>query len=109
MYRGPADRGRGLADQGRGLADRGRGLADRGRGLADQGRGLADRGRAVVMVLHDLCLAMRGADEIALLSQGRLAAHGTAAEVYASGQLDRVFGVALRRVETADGWQYYYA
>ena len=72
-------------------------------------RRLADRGRAVVMVLHDLCLAMRGADEIALLSQGRLAAHGTAAEVYASGQLDRVFGVALRRVETADGWQYYYA
>lgn len=72
-------------------------------------RRLADRGRAVVMVLHDLCLAMRGADEIALLSQGRLAAHGTTAEVYASGQLDRVFGVALRRVETADGWQYYYA
>lgn len=72
-------------------------------------RRLADRGRAVVMVLHDLCLAMRGADEIALLSQGRLAAHGTTAEVYASGQLGRVFGVALRRVETADGWQYYYA
>lgn len=72
-------------------------------------RRLAQEGRAVVMVLHDLCLAMRGADDIALLSGGRLAACGTAAEVYASGALDRVFGVALRRVETESGWQYYYA
>ena len=60
------------------------------------------------MVLHDLPLAMRGADDIALLSVGRLAAYGTAEEVYASGRLDRVFGVALRRVETESGWQYYY-
>ena len=68
---------------------------------------LADEGRAVVMVLHDLPLAMRGSDEIALLSGGRLVIHGTAEEVYSSGELDRVFGVALRRVETRSGWQYY--
>ena len=71
-------------------------------------RRLAKEGRAVVMVLHDLPLAMRGADDIALLDGGRLAAWGPAAEVYASGALDRVFGVALRRVETESGWQYYY-
>lgn len=71
-------------------------------------RRLAQEGRAVVMVLHDLPLAMRGADDVALLSAGRLAAHGTAAEVYASGKIDEVFGVALRRVETESGWQYYY-
>jgi len=72
-------------------------------------RRLAEEGRAVVMVLHDLCLAMRGADDVALLSDGRLVICGTEEEVYASGQLDRVFGVALRRMETAEGWQYYYA
>ncbi len=71
-------------------------------------RRLAEEGRAVVMVLHDLPLALRWADDIALLSVGRLAAYGTAEEVYASGRLDRVFGVALRRVETESGWQYYY-
>lgn len=71
-------------------------------------RRLAQEGRAVVMVLHDLPLAMRGADDAALLAGGRLAAHGTAAEVYASGKIDQVFGVALRRVETESGWQYYY-
>ena len=51
---------------------------------------------------------MRGADDIALLDGGRLAAWGTAEEVYASGALDRAFGVALRRVATQSGWQYYY-
>ena len=71
-------------------------------------RRLAKEGRAVVMVLHDLPLALRGADDAALLSEGRLAAYGTAEEVYRSGALDQVFGVALRRVETESGWQYYY-
>lgn len=71
-------------------------------------RRLAQEGRAVVMVLHDLPLAMRGADDAALLSEGRLAAYGTAEEVYASGKIGEVFGVALRRVQTESGWQYYY-
>ena len=71
-------------------------------------RRLAKEGRAVVMVLHDLPLALRGADDAALLSEGRLAAYGTAEEVYRSGALDQVFGVALRRMETESGWQYYY-
>ena len=71
-------------------------------------RRLAEEGRAVVMVLHDLPLALRGVDDAALLSGGQLVAHGTVEEVYASGKLDEVFGIALRRVETESGWQYYY-
>lgn len=71
-------------------------------------RRLAREGRAVVLVLHDLPLALRGADDAALLSEGRLAAYGTVEEVYASGKIGQVFGVALRRVETESGWQYYY-
>lgn len=71
-------------------------------------RRLAGEGRAVVMVLHDLPLALRGADDIALLSEGRLVICGSTEEVYASGELDRVFGVVLRRVETDGRWQYYY-
>ena len=71
-------------------------------------RRLAAESRAVVMVLHDLPLALRGADDAALLYGGRLAVHGTTEEVYASGELDRAFGVALGRMETDSGWQYYY-
>ena len=71
-------------------------------------RRLAQDGKAVVLVLHDLCLAMRFADEIAVLSNGGLAYQGTPEAVYQDGVLTRVFGAALERVETETGWRYYY-
>lgn len=71
-------------------------------------RRLAEQGKAVVMVLHDLCLAMQSADEIAVLSEGRLVQAGTPEALYASGVLDRVMGVAMGRVFAGDGWRYYY-
>lgn len=71
-------------------------------------RRLADMGRAVVLVLHDLSLALREADQLAVLDEGTLCQVGTAEEIFASGVLDRVFGVAVKRVRTEHGWQYYY-
>lgn len=71
-------------------------------------RRLAEQGRAVVLVLHDLCLAMRSADEIALLSEGRLVRRGTPETLYADGSLSRVMGVSLGRAASGDGWRYYY-
>lgn len=76
--------------------------------VIEMARRLAREGRAVVLVLHDLPLALRGADDIALLSGGQLAACGTAEKVFSSGWLDQVFGVSLGRVETKSGWHYYY-
>ena len=70
-------------------------------------RRLADAGRAVVLVLHDLDLALRGADCLALLYKGRLKQAGSPEEIYAGGALDEVFGVSVRRVRTDSGWQYY--
>ncbi len=72
-------------------------------------RRLAAEGRAVVMVLHDLCLAMRYADRLAVLEDGRLVQTGPAEEIYAAGTLDRVMGVTLRRTDTPDGPRYYFA
>ena len=40
-------------------------------------RGLADGGKAVVLVSHDLCQALRTADRVALLADGRLCMAGT--------------------------------
>lgn len=71
-------------------------------------RRLADMGRAVVLVLHDLSLALREADQLAVLEEGVLRQVGTAEEVFVSGVLDRVFGVAVKRIRTDRGWQYYY-
>lgn len=70
-------------------------------------RRLAGQGRAVVLVLHDLCLAMQYGDRIFLLSEGVLRERGTPEKVYVSGALDALMGVHLCRVETERGWRYY--
>ncbi|MDE6282028.1 MAG: ABC transporter ATP-binding protein [Oscillospiraceae bacterium] len=71
-------------------------------------RRLAGEGRAVLMVLHDLCLALRWADEIAVAAEGSLLFRGAPEEAFKSGILNRAFGVRLARVMTEGGWQYYY-
>lgn len=69
---------------------------------------LAGEGRAVVMVLHDLCMALRGAHRVAVFHQGRLRQVGTPEEIYASGVVEETFGVRLGRVQTPSGWRYFY-
>lgn len=71
-------------------------------------RRLAEEGRAVVMVLHDLCLALRFAHRAALLCEGRVRQLGTPEELYGEEALAQVMGVALGRVEMPDGWRYFY-
>lgn len=71
-------------------------------------RQLAGEGRAVVLVLHDLCLALQYAHRAAVLEEGRLVRTGTPEELYRGGVLEQVMGVPLGRVETDGGWRYYY-
>ena len=71
-------------------------------------RRLAGEGRAVLMVLHDLCLALRWADKIAVLAEGRLLFQGAPEEAFETGALDRAFSVRMARTMTETGWQYYY-
>ena len=75
------------------------------RRLAGEGGG---GGKTVVMVLHDLCLALRWSHQVAVLDQGGLRFCGTPEEASASGVLEEVFGVKLGRLRTEDGWLYYY-
>lgn len=78
-------------------------------GLMDTARRLADEGRAVAIVTHDLPLALRRADRLALMQAGSLRLLGTPQEIFESGAVDEVFGVRLRRADTPDGPQYYFA
>ena len=71
-------------------------------------RRLAEEGRAVVMVLHDLCLAMRYAHRAVLLEGGRVCRAAAPEELFAGEELERVMGVALGRVRTEGGWRYFY-
>ena len=71
-------------------------------------RELAEEGKTVVVVLHDLSLAMRYADRVALLSDGQLIACETPDLLYADPILEHTFGVRLCRISAEDGWRYYY-
>ena len=74
--------------------------------LTTLARTLARQGKAVVMVLHDLNLALSCADEVAVMSQGELQQVGTPEEIYRSGVLERVFRVRVQRVDTDRGTQF---
>ncbi|BDU21065.1 heme ABC transporter ATP-binding protein [Dyella sp. GSA-30] len=69
-------------------------------------RRLAQRGYGVIAVLHDLNLAARYADDVALLAQGQLVRHGKPEDALDSAALSRIYGLPLRRSEVADmhGW-----
>lgn len=70
-------------------------------------KSLAAEAKAVVLVLHDLSLAMKTADKAVIMSEGRVIMAGRPDEVYESSVLEEVFGVSVRRAETENGWQYY--
>ena len=72
-------------------------------GLLAEVRRLADRGLGVVAVLHDLNLALRFADRVAVLSEGRLAASGPPETAMTDDLLSRVFGLDLRRIQIPGG------
>lgn len=56
-------------------------------------RELASGGVAVVVVLHDLSLAARFADRVALMAQGTLEAVGAPAEVITAERVSRIYGL----------------
>jgi iron complex transport system ATP-binding protein len=56
-------------------------------------------GITTVVVLHDLNLAARFCDEVALLHATRIVAHGTVDEVLRPEVLAPVYGLAVKRIE----------
>ena len=68
---------------------------------------LAEEGRGVVLTLHDLCLALTAADDVAVLGEGRLLALSGPEAIYQSKVLERVMGVRLDRSEGPGGRRYF--
>ena len=74
--------------------------------LMEFAKQLAAEGKAVVMVLHDLSQALRTADEVVVLKEGRVVMSGTPEEVYESGKLQEVFRVDVKCVQLEQEWHY---
>ena len=66
-------------------------------------RRLADQGRAVVLVLHDLHLAARFCDRVAVMSGGRTVAEGAPRDVLTNDLLREVYHVHAPGPLGADG------
>jgi iron complex transport system ATP-binding protein len=66
-------------------------------------RELAAEGRSALVVSHDLGLAARECDRVALLAEGRILAAGPPAEILEPALLRRAFGVEAEILRSADG------
>lgn len=70
-------------------------------------RSLTEKGKAVAAVLHDIPMALKYADDVAVMSEGKITSSGSPLQIYESGAADRVFGVKVKHFETENGRIYY--
>lgn len=68
-------------------------------------RSFAAGGAGVLAILHDPNLAMRYADRVTLMHQGRILGSGKPREVLTAGALETLYGIAVR-VESIAGSRY---
>ncbi|WP_088182791.1 MULTISPECIES: ABC transporter ATP-binding protein [Sphingobium] len=66
-------------------------------------RARADAGRTVVMAIHDLDLALRFADEIVAVREGRILGSGPVAEIMTEPLLSRLYDIDVRLVRDPTG------
>lgn len=69
-------------------------------------RGVASGGRGVVLVLHDLHLAARVADDAVLLKDGRIVASGEADAVLTAPAIAEAYGIDVEIGRTPQGHRY---
>lgn len=69
-------------------------------------RDVARDGAGVIVVLHDLNHAIRVADEVLLLCDGRVVAQGTPADVLTPERIARTYGVSSHIGTTPDGVRF---
>jgi iron complex transport system ATP-binding protein len=72
--------------------------------IVDLLRSRAEKGAAVIATLHDLTLAARGCDRLAVMSGGRIIALATPVEALSGPVLAEAFGLEGGLVDTPAGW-----
>lgn len=62
--------------------------------------------KTIVMVIHDLDLALRYSDRLLVMERGKAACAGTVEEVLKAGAIERAFGVTIHSHATEEGEAY---
>lgn len=76
--------------------------------FAGMARQLAKDGKTVILVLHDILLALKISDRIAALQEGRILWNGTPEEMLEQNVAKRLYGVTVGAARTEAGLQYFY-
>ena len=76
--------------------------------LMEQAKMLAGEGKTVVLVLHDIAMALEWADSLAVFREGRCLFQGSPEEAFLSGSLEMAFDIRVQRIQTPNGWKHYF-
>ncbi|MDE7327858.1 MAG: ABC transporter ATP-binding protein [Lachnospiraceae bacterium] len=71
-------------------------------------REISKAGKTVLLVLHDLPLALKISDQVAALSEGKIVFCGNVLEILSCGVIGQLYGVTVKSVQTEAGRQYFY-
>lgn len=69
---------------------------------------LADEGKTIIVVIHDLLMALKYFDNILVLNDGCVRLSGNTNEIYESKVLDEVFNVNVKRNSDTKNTIYFY-
>ena len=69
---------------------------------------LSQNGKTIILVLHDILLALKISDRMAALQEGRILQWGTPDELLRSDVIGRLYDVTVRSHRTDVGIQYFY-
>lgn len=76
--------------------------------FAEMVQQLAVEGKTVILVLHDILLALKISGRIAAVGEGKVVWSGTPEEMLEQNVPERLCGVAVGAAKTEVGMQYYY-
>lgn len=76
--------------------------------FAEMIKNLSQSGKTIVLVLHDILLALKISDCIAAIQDGKMIRRGTPEEILKSDIMKELYGITVKSVRTETGMQYYY-
>lgn len=69
---------------------------------------LKQQGKTIITVLHDLSLALKYADQVIVMNQGKIEGRGSQNDICQSGLIDKVFHVHMRQLSPS-GCEYVFS